>query len=329
MFEKLLKELEGLKHTTFSVPVPVDEDGYLDKECPSPACMFQFKLHADDWHAIVRDEEVFCPFCRHAAPARSWFTTEQVEHIQQIGIAHLRGRIDNALKADADAWNRRQPSRAFLKITLSVKSAPTPLLLPLAAADPMRQKTTCVACGCRYSYIGAAFFCPSCGYNSAEETFKQSLTAIRTAAQMRATLLAATDRDTAQITIRLLREKGMNDTVMALQRHAERLYERLPGAPPAPRNVFQRLDDGSALWHAATGTPYSAILDAAELSRLKIYFQQRHLLAHAEGVVDRDYIAKSGDPTYRMGQRLVINEAAVLDFVALAEKLGDGLIASL
>jgi hypothetical protein len=193
----------------------------------------------------------------------------------------------------------------------------------------MRQKATCSICQCRYSYIGAAFFCPSCGNNSAEDTFKQTLKSVRTAAGMHRTLLGVMDRDDAENASRLLREKGMTDTVMALQRLAERLYGRIPGVPPAPRNVFQRVDDGSTLWVDAGRKPYSALLTADELRRLKLYFQQRHLLAHCEGIVDADYITRTGDTSYREGQRLVIREASVLEFVALAEKLGSGLIDSM
>jgi hypothetical protein len=49
------------------------------------------------------------------------------------------------------------------------------------------------------------------------------------------------------------------------------------------------------------------------------------LLAHREGLVDADYIAKSGDQNYRDGQRLVIREAPVRECLALVEKLGAGL----
>ena len=60
----------------------------------------------------------------------------------------------------------------------------------------------------------------------------------------------------------------------------------------------------------------------ADLQRL---FQQRHLLAHREGLVDADYLAKSGDATYAVGQRLIVREATVLRLTELIEKLVAGL----
>ena len=40
-----------------------------------------------------------------------------------------------------------------------------------------------------------------------------------------------------------------------------------------------------------------------------------------QGLVDADYIARTGDTAYRIGQRIVIREAAVRESLALTEKL--------
>lgn len=326
MFDHLQRELRRLASTTeISVPLEADEEGYADKECPAEACLFSFKVHGDDWSNIVRDEEVFCPSCRHCAPARSWYTTEQIKRAKEYAVRELQGRINGAMRRDAQSWNRRQPRNAFISMTMNVKGS-SPVLLPISAAEPMRLRTACEACGCRYSYIGAAYFCPSCGENSAHHTFKQTLTTIRTSAGMGEGLRQLLGRDEAEVVRRALLEKGMQDTVMSFQRLAEQLYERLPAAPAARRNVFQNLAAGSALWDAAITAPYSGIVDAASLARLKVYFQQRHLLAHQQGIVDQDYRDKSGDTSYADGQRIIVSEEDVRRFADLTEALGDGLI---
>jgi hypothetical protein len=106
---------------------------------------------------------------------------------------------------------------------------------------------------------------------------------------------------------------------------AEALITRPPAPPKARRNVFQNLSEGGAVWKTAFGHGYEAHLSGAQLNRLNRYFQQRHLLAHREVLVDADYIAKTGDQTYREGQRLVIREAAARQCLALVEKLAEGL----
>ena len=185
MFDKLLRELKNLETMTeIRIPLETDAEGYFDKECPDEQCLFGFKIHADDWRDLVKDEEMFCPSCRHAAPARSWFTREQVERGKEQAIAHLQGRINQAMRDDARAWNGRQPGNSFLKITMNVSGGSgTAVLVPIAAAEPMRLRTQCESCGCRYSFIGAAFFCPACGENSASHTFEQTLATVRTSVQ--------------------------------------------------------------------------------------------------------------------------------------------------
>lgn len=326
MFENLQRELERLSGTTqVTVPLEADPEGYIDKECPSPTCLFQFKIHSDDWKAIVRDEEVFCPNCRHAAPAKSWFTTQQIEAAQQYALGTFVNKINGAIRADAAASKRNRRSGSFLSITLETKGGRDVLLVPVAAAEPMRLRATCEVCNCRYSFVGAAYFCPSCGQNSASHTFAQTLKAIRTAAGIGETLKAALDADEAEVMTRALLEKAIQDAVTSFQRLSEQLYEECTDAP-ARRNAFQNLEAGSDLWAAEIGRTYEQLLGAAALGRLRIFYQQRHLLAHQQGVVDANYLSRSGDTTYSVGQRLLIKPAHVLEFADLIERLGNALL---
>lgn len=327
MFKNLEKEMRRLAaRQLMSVPLEGDCEGYFDKECPDTNCLFQFKIYGQDWKDIVRDEEVFCPSCRHCAPSNSWYTTEQLAGARQYALNSAKAGINRAMRADAAASNRRQARNSFFSITLKVKGGHEVVLLPVSAAAPMRLRAKCEKCQCRYSYVGAAFFCPSCGENSASHTFNQTLTTIRAAAQVGDTLRGALDADQAETLARSLLEKGMQDTVMSFQRLCEQLYERADW-PKVRRNTFQNLDAGSELWGNAFGVRYDQLLSPTEMSSAVRYFQQRHLLAHQQGMVDADYVLRSGDSTYMPGQRLIIKPADVLHFVDIIEKLGRELIA--
>jgi len=323
MFDELIRELRRLdgKHQV-PVSIPSDAEGYLDRECPSAECQFQFKVHEEDWRDKVRDGQVFCPFCGHAADSGQWWTQEQIKHVQSAAVADVGKRIHGAMKRDASRWNLRQPRDSFLRITMKVDNQPLHVLLPSAAGEPMRLKITCPACACRYGVIGAAFFCPACGHNAADLMFSQSIAGIRNALDALVGVRAAIpDRDTAETTVRLIVENGLQSAVTAFQRYAEALYAAFPSLPQPRRNAFQNLSEGSALWYSATGNRYSDYLDSAELAMLTRFFQQRHLLAHTQGLVDSDYVARTGDTAYRIGQRLVIREAAVRECLALIEKV--------
>lgn len=326
MFKNLQKELEKLSRMKeVSVPIETDAEGYLDKECPLESCFFLFKIHGDDWSNIVREEEVFCPSCRNTAPAKTWYSRAQIEAARDYALGTITNSMNNAMRADAAASKRRQNPNAFLSITLDVKGGRNAVLIPVAAAEPMRLQTSCESCGCRYSYVGAAYFCPSCGANSASHTFTQTLSTIRTAAGLGKILNSTLGPDEAEVIIRTLFEKAIQDTVMSFQRLNEQLYERQSGKT-ARRNAFQNLDAGSYLWKAEIGDGYSDLIDQPKQEKLRVYFQQRHLLAHQQGIVDQDYIDRSGDKTYAVGQRLIIRDAAVREFADLVEELSQMLI---
>ncbi len=326
MFENLQKELERLARTKeISVPIELDSEGFLDKECPSDPCLFLFKIHSDDWSSIVRDEEVFCPSCGHTAPAKSWYPRAQVEAARDYALGTITNSMNKAMRSDVAASKRRQNRNSFLSITLDVKGGRDAVLVPVAAAEPMRLRTTCESCGCRYSYIGAAYFCPSCGLNSASHTFTQTLNTIRIAAGLGDTLRGTLGPDEAEVMIRALLEKAVQDTVMSFQRLNEQLYER-QSSKAARRNAFQNLDAGSELWKAEIGDGYVDLIGQPKLDRLRVYFQQRHLLAHQQGIVDQDYIDRSGDQKYAVGQRLIIRASAAIDFVDLIGELSQELM---
>ncbi|ODS56457.1 MAG: hypothetical protein ABS36_08730 [Acidobacteria bacterium SCN 69-37] len=328
MFDELKRELGRLHgRQQFSVALPSDADGYYDRECPSPECLCQFKVHEDDWRDKVRNEEVFCAFCGHAASSDKWFTQEQIEHAKAAAIAQVRSRIGSAMRRDAQRWNSRQSRSGFLRITMSVKDGPRHHLIPIAAAEPMRLRITCPQCSCRYAAVGAAFFCPACGHNAADLMFHQTLAGIRaTLDALPGVRAAIPDRDTVETTARLVIENGLQNAVTAFQRYAEALHEKLSAAQAKPRrNAFQNLIEGSNLWKTATGKAYEDYLSPAAMAALARLFQQRHLLAHTQGVVDQDYLTRSGDTAYRVGQRIVVRDTAVRTGLQHIESLASGM----
>jgi len=327
MFDNVIRELKKMEGgSQFIISIPIDNDGYFDRRCPSEACQADFKVLMEDWKQKVSDSQVFCPICREEAKATEWNTPEQQEYIRQVGINYIQGIIGPALSQDASDFNRRQRP-GFINISMSYKPGTPTLIVPISAAEELRQRFICEQCGCRYSSLGAAFFCPACGHNSAESTFSQTIEAVQKSLAVlpaiQEAVLAAADADAARNTVREILENSMGRLVGAFQRLAEALFDRTPAATTTRRrkNVFQNLTEGSALWLAATGKGYEDLLTPVEMADLVRLFQQRHKLAHTEGIVDQDYITKSGDTTYAVGQRLVIREGAVNRLAELLTKL--------
>ena len=324
VFEEVIRELRRLEGThQLPVSIESDEDGYFDRQCHSAECMFAFKVHMEDWLNKVHERAV-CPFCGHSAGSDDWNTQKQSEHFKEVAIAHAKQRLGRAMRRDADRWN---PRNSFMDIAMKVEGPPSHVPLPPAAAEPMRLRIECSQCKCRYAVIGAAFFCPACGHNDAVVVFNLALAGIRGALDaLPAVRAAISDRDAAENTVRFLVEHGLQNAVTAFQRYAEALYSQLVSAPKPRRNAFQNIAEGSDLWHNATGKRYSTHLTSAETTSLKRAFQQRHLLAHTQGIVDQGYIANSGDTSHQPGQRLVLKEATVRDYLDCIQRLAGSLL---
>jgi hypothetical protein len=171
----------------------------------------------------------------------------------------------------------------------------------------------------------SAFFCPSCGRNSAVSTFEHTIATVRKSREAIPRLSAMLERGEANDLARRFAEDGLVRLIGTFQRFAEALYAELPQVAPARRNVFQTVAEASELWSAALGRSYPDILSSTQLQTLTRYVQQRHLLAHCEAIVDQNYLDRSGDPTYRLGQRVIVRADDIRAPANLLTELARGL----
>ena len=334
MFDEIIREIKKLEQPrTVSINVALDDKGYYDRECPNPECGGHFKVLFDDWRDKVRDEQVFCPFCRHEDDSGEWNTPEQQRYIEQVAHAEMSRLLNGALSR---AVRRTRPKHfgggpITLSMSLSYKPGSIPVVFPVSAHEELRQDFTCEECGCRYASLGASFFCPACGHNSAATCFDNTLETVQKTVAAFAGIRSAIERganaDAAADAIRQVLEDQFPRLVGAFERLNEALFAKLANESqfPRKRSVFQRLDDATTLWLQATGKGYADFLDARELQRLKLLFQRRHVLSHRQGIIDQTYIDKSGDRTYAVGQRLVIRNGDVLELTDLLARVAAGL----
>lgn len=334
MFDGIMREIRKLSQPRqISIDLPLDEKGYFDRVCPSGSCGGPFKVLFDDWGDKVSDEVVYCPFCRHEAPSDEWHTDDQQRYIESAARAEMGRLLNDALRRGVQQ-SRPMRSRGGLidiSMSLSYKPGSIPPVVPAKARAELQQDFTCEVCGCRYASLGASFFCPACGHNSAESSFDTTLKTVRTAVQSSETVRAVIEQehnaDVAHDAVRQILEDQFPRLVGAFERLNEALFAKLPNAGQVTKrgSVFQRVDDASALWRQSAGKGFGDFLSAGELQRLKVLVQRRHVFSHQQGIVDQAYIDRSGDRTYSVGQRLVVRGADVLELVELLAKLTAGL----
>lgn len=314
-----------------SIPVTLqsDENGYFDRECPNENCLYQFKIKLKDWEDKVSDEEVHCPMCGHVDTSDKWWTQDQLEQIQEIAANYAMNYIQAELDKSFRSLERSTRSNKFFKITYKPGKRVSFINNPIGQMPEWEQEIACEKCGTTYSVIGSAYFCPCCGYNSASSSFSESLDTIQkmldSVDQMKALFSEKYDNDKAETMCRSMIEGSLGDCVSAFQKFAERRYTEITGKS-ARVNDFQIIEKGNNLFRSAVGYGYEKWLSEYELSMLKLYFQRRHLFEHNNGMVDEQYLSKTGDTNYSVGQRLIIRKNEVEEVLKILKKLGDGIL---
>jgi uncharacterized Zn finger protein (UPF0148 family) len=314
MFDDLLREIRKLTQPQLvSIQMEIDDEGYLDRRCPAEECGAAFKVLFTDWRDKVSDERAWCAICGEAQEATEFNTPDQFRQIKEQAVAHMSGQLNDAMR------RARKPTinAGLISMTWSYKPGAQPMVVMASAGPLMTQHSACESCGVSYASVGAAFFCPACGHNSARSTFAGALTTVRLLMDLAEKMPEVIeDRDAAADAARHMAENTFVRVWSSFQRFAEATY---PGT--ARRNAFQNLDAANELWSAAIAKTYLDFLSGAEYRDLVRLVQARHVLAHQDGNVDVDYVAKSGDHRYAVGQRLVVTPAEVRRLADLTEKL--------
>jgi hypothetical protein len=306
-FSRALDDFARETERRFAEPIrlPVqfelDDDGYLDRACPAPECRNAFKVLWHDFEKIRYDQVAYCVVCRNADESQEFHTPSQQDYLRRVALNRVATELAEASRV---ARLNFRPNAPYV---------------PLSAAgtEALTQRTTCTACGCRYATLGSSFFCHACGHHAAIDTFAATLKTVRGSLD----LDLGVDRDAAADMRRFVLESGLGRVVNAFEAFAAQRYEQLaPSGPAAGKNAFQNLDWSNRLWRPVLGRDYTDMLAPAEYSDLRRLIQQRHL-SHRGGMVDQEYIDKSGDMTYRVGQRLEVKPESVEGLIQLVEKL--------
>jgi hypothetical protein len=293
--ERFQQEIKDLNEKTVTI-IP-DNKGMIDRQCPKDECNSFFKVNAGDWRNIVKDEEAFCPFCRHASEAKNFFPSEQRMEI----IQNIKRSISNFWKHNHSIVNN---------------------IIPLKSSEEFELDIECEKCHVRFSVIGAAYFCPCCGFNSIERTATNSIEKLILKAEkiflIQTALEQSLSKDESIIISKSIIENSLSDCIGTLQTFSEEKYKNLAGKNP-PFNAFQNVEKSNKLWQELKGEGYEVWLTAKENQELILYTQRRHLLEHKGGIIDLKYLQITNDSNYKVGDKIIVipNDITVLGKIIL------------
>lgn len=309
-------------HDVFRVSIPLDDHGYLGRQCPS--CEQIFRVKHEDYDAAPDDLLLWCTYCGHRAPHGEFVTQQQKHRMMQVASDAGLQLIDNIIGKAFRDMARRSAGNKFLRA--EYRSKPFfPKPLPGIHEDALIRERTCPTCQVRYAVFGDHRFCPFSGPLSGPDVAADVLAA--ETAKLDA--LASIPAEAAPA----LREQGVFDriyvdTLASVVGTVETLAKdvftaQVPNAAQllaGKGNVFQRLDDLADLFTTHLGVDLRTT-DGLRWDELKRLWAARHVHTHNGGVVDDRYLRAVPPSPLQLGQRVIVTDADARQAIAQARLL--------
>lgn len=276
---------------TYSVDIKKDDEGYLGRECPE--CEKYFKIKPGT--GIPDFYDCYCPYCRHFGPQDHFWTKQQIEYARSVVLNKVSGDLLKMMKKIETKPKRNQ----LISIGITVKGRPTPITY--YSENELEQKIECKNCTLQYAIYGAFGYCPDCAEHNSQQIAEANFDLV-------IKILDLAKEAPSDIKSKLI-ENSLEDCISAFDGFArERCRERYPNL--SFQNIYvakQKLDESKI--NIAEG------LDSSEWEFVVKQFQKRHLLAHKMGVVDEEYINKTGSHPEQLGKKVSITENDVMSLI--------------
>ena len=143
-----------------SISLPLDA-GFLRRECAH--CERQFKWH--DGFTSERPEDAvdsniyFCPYCGESAPSDHWWTKDQLEYVQGIGIGEISREFndmfrrleqetrDSMVTIEGQIEQLDPPDPLHEPADMVVVQSPCHSWEPIKIYEDWRRPLHCLSCG--------------------------------------------------------------------------------------------------------------------------------------------------------------------------------------
>ncbi len=324
--------------STISVPLSLDEKGFLDRSCPK--CSYRFKVKDSCWPKSKVGGRpwartiayAFCPMCGHKAASDKWHTPEQIKAAERIALEKAKQQVLSQIDKSFAQLSRSFSHNPFVKMEYRPSFSYSHINTRTPFDRALERNIVCSKCNASYAVVGSAFFCPVCGENTVVVSFASAMSNISKALDALPAAKKVFEEsggvDFARDQIRHLIERSVGDIISIFQSFALRLYEDL-GGHGARSNDFQKVDKGSKLFESLTGKAYSEWMTTDQLKFMILMFQRRHLLEHKDGLVDQRYLKETNDLGYKIGERIVVRVDDVRNLQSIILTLGNGLLSQL
>ncbi len=279
-----------------------DSDGYTGRECPTCEKYFKIKFGT----GLPGSPPCHCPYCNHVGPQTEFWTKQQIEYAQSVALRKVSGDFLSQLKK----LERRPDPRAMISIGFKVTGSPTPIAY--YREEELEERVTCSSCTMEYTIYGAFGFCPDCGVHNSLQIANANFDLVLKTLDLSQTA-------PADLAAKLI-GNALEDAVSCFDG-----FGREHCATQPFKISFQSIDGAKDKVLRETGFNLADALDVCDWSFVTAQFQKRHLLAHKLGIVDADYVGKTGCSSSLLGRKVTITDSDVRVLVAHLKTLAKAL----
>ena len=304
-----------------SVRIPADRNRFTGRKCPQPDCEGYFKIEPGTG---LKGEGLpcHCPYCGHAAGHDQFWTKEQIEYAKSVAMRRITDAFHEDLK-ELEFDDR--PNGAFgIGLSLTVERGLQPPI-HYYRERKLETEVVCTTCTLRYSVYGVFAFCPDCGRHNSLQILDKSLEVV-------GKMLELATGEEKMLSERLI-ENALEDCVSTFDgfgRELCRVHANKARAPAKAKNMkFQNLEGARTGFLDLFGVDFSTAVEPEDWRAAVMAFQKRHIIAHKLGVIDQDYVTKTGDTRAVVGWKIVVDDGEVKELVRIIKKLAPGMAARL
>ena len=315
------RRLDQLINRGVAVTVPVSDDGFCGRECPQPDCQKYFGIVLGTG-LEGEDLPCHCPYCGHADEQSSFHTKDQLKYFSSVVQQRLSDAIFGDFQEMSAQFNSRQDRSGLVRVSTKTTRSRRP---KIHSYDEKKLETelVCSLCTLRYMVYGVFAFCPDCGEHNSFQILMKNMEVVEKMLTM-----SESEGLTKEIKDHLV-HNALEDCVStfdAFGREICRVHaSRATNPERASKLSFQNLERAMRNVSQLFGFELDNDLHENQ-SRAGIQaFQKRHLLAHKLGIVDAEYMEKSGDTYAVIGRKVTISTQDVHQLISVVKLLAKNL----
>lgn len=298
---------------SITVPISPDQDQFTGRECPNPDCEGYFKV---EFGTGLKGKNLpcHCPYCGHVAPHDQFWTKEQIEYAQSVVVR----QFTDAVQKDLKKFEFKHKPKGMFGLGISLKvieSRQTPI--HHYREKQLETEVVCGQCTLRYAVYGVFGFCPDCGLHNSLHILEKSLEIVMKLLDLAVTLDATLSEK--------LIENALEDCISTFDGFGREICRlnavKATNSTKAEKISFQNLEGAKQNIKDVFNVDIGVGVTIDEWKTAILSFQKRHLLSHKAGVVDDEYIRKTGDTKQKVGRKVTIYPEEIQEIIRIVRKL--------